>query len=57
MNTLSIDNNTVCVNEREVKLIEKLERHNFNCIPIPLKQTRTLSGGLHCCTLDLLRTS
>lgn len=56
INTLSINNNTVCVNQSQVKLIEKLEKHNFNCIPIPLKHTRTLSGGLHCCTLDLLRT-
>lgn len=55
MNTLSLNHNTLFVNDCQTKIIEKLEQHNFNCIPVPLKHTRELGGGLHCCTLDLIR--
>jgi len=55
MNTLSLNETTLFVNECQVNLIEKLEQNNFNCIPVPLKHTRELGGGLHCCTLDLVR--
>lgn len=57
MNVLSLNHNTLFVNHSQAKLIEKLEKHNFNCIEVPLKHTRMLSGGLHCCTLDLVRES
>lgn len=57
MNTLSLNQRDVFVNASQTKLIEKLEKHNFNCIEVPLKHTRLLSGGLHCCTLDLVRES
>ena len=55
MNTLSLNHNTLFINDCQVKIIEKLEQRNFNCIPVPLKYTRELGGGLHCCTLDLVR--
>ena len=55
MNTLSLNDNTLFISEGQVKLIDILESKNFNCIPVPLKYTRELCGGLHCCTLDLVR--
>jgi N-dimethylarginine dimethylaminohydrolase len=55
MNTLSLNHNTLFVNESQVKLMDKLGKKGFNCIPVPLRYTRELSGGLHCCTLDLVR--
>lgn len=55
MNTLSLNHNTLFVNKSQVKLMDKLDKKGFNCIPVPLRYTRELSGGLHCCTLDLVR--
>jgi len=55
MNTLSLNENTLFISEGQVKLIDILESKNFNCIPVPLRYTRELCGGLHCCTLDLVR--
>jgi len=36
-------------------LIRVLERHGFTCIPLPMRHARSLSGGFHCATLDLVR--
>jgi len=55
MNILSLNEKTLFVNEKQVKLIEILESRNFNVIPTSLNATRELGGGLHCCTLDLYR--
>jgi N-dimethylarginine dimethylaminohydrolase len=57
MNVLSYDEKTVFVQDNQPKFIDKLTKHGFECIPVPLKYTREMCGGLHCCTLDLLRTS
>lgn len=55
MNVLSLNENTLFISDIQVKLIELLESKNFNCIPTPLRYTQELCGGLHCCTLDLVR--
>jgi N-dimethylarginine dimethylaminohydrolase len=55
MNMLSIDPNTVIVDRAQVDLIEDLEQAKFTVIPLELRHSRTLGGGFHCVTLDLVR--
>ena len=55
MNMLSIDPNTVIVDRAQVNLIEDLERAKFTVIPLQMRHARTLGGGFHCVTLDLVR--
>ena len=57
MNMLVIDPNTVVVDRHQTDLINTLESHKFTVIPLELRHSRTLGGGFHCVTLDLLRTS
>lgn len=57
MNCLSIDPNTVIVDQHQKRLISKLEKQNFEVIPMEMNQARTLGGGFHCVTLDLERTN
>jgi len=55
LNLLSINPETVVVDPIQVALIEKLEYNNFNVIEHSLRHSRTLGGGHHCVTLDILR--
>ena len=55
MNVLSLDPETVLVDDIQVALKEKLEENNFNVITTPMRQSRTLGGGFHCVTNDLER--
>ena len=55
MNILSIDENTVIVEENEKPLIKLLEDYSFNVIPIPFFKAYMYGGGFHCQTLDLER--
>ncbi len=55
MNILSIDPNTVVVDDTQIPLIRELEKHNITTVPIRFRHAMTLSGGLHCATLDLRR--
>ena len=55
MNLLSVDPNTVIVERTQLPLIRVLESHGINCIPVRYRHITVLSGGLHCCTLDLRR--
>jgi N-dimethylarginine dimethylaminohydrolase len=55
LNMLSIDPNTVIVDRAQYRLIEDLERAGFTTIPLQLRHSRTLGGGFHCVTLDLVR--
>jgi glycine amidinotransferase/scyllo-inosamine-4-phosphate amidinotransferase 1 len=57
MNMLAVDPNTVIVDRNQIDLIKTLEQHKFTVIPLELRHSRTLGGGFHCVTLDLLRTS
>jgi N-dimethylarginine dimethylaminohydrolase len=57
MNMLSIDPHTVIVDQHQTDLIHTLEQWNFTVIPWELRHSRTLGGGFHCVTLDLLRIS
>lgn len=55
MNILSIDPNTVVVGEDQTNLISVLEKEKFNVVRVKMRHSQTLSGGLHCTTLDLRR--
>jgi N-dimethylarginine dimethylaminohydrolase len=55
LNMLVIDPNTVVVDKHQIELIKELEQRSFTVIPLELRHSRTLGGGFHCVTLDLLR--
>jgi glycine amidinotransferase/scyllo-inosamine-4-phosphate amidinotransferase 1 len=55
LNMLVVDPYTVIVDRYQTKLISVLESYNFTVIPLELRHSRTLGGGFHCVTLDLLR--
>ena len=55
MNILSLDPETILVDDIQVALKEKLQENNFNVITTPMRQSRTLGGGFHCVTNDLER--
>lgn len=57
MNMLVVDPTTVIVDRHQIELIKTLESYQFTVIPLELRHSRTLGGGFHCVTLDLLRTS
>jgi glycine amidinotransferase len=43
------------VDAAQTKLIQTLESHGLTVIPHTLRHSRTLGGGFHCVTLDLVR--
>lgn len=55
MNVLSLDPETIIVDEIQTKLIQQLKENKFNVIALPMRQSRTLGGGFHCVTCDLER--
>tara|TARA_E500000318_G_scaffold7736_3_gene7145 strand:+ start:541 stop:1449 length:909 start_codon:yes stop_codon:yes gene_type:complete len=55
MNILSLDPETVVVDDVQTELKKKLETNEFNVITTPMRQSRTLGGGFHCVTNDLER--
>lgn len=57
MNMLVVDPHTVVVDRHQTDLIKTLESYKFTVIPQELRHSRTLGGGFHCVTLDLVRES
>ena len=55
MNFLSIDQNTVVLDERQTSLIRVLEKHKITCVPVRMRHIYTQGGGIHCATLDTVR--
>ena len=55
INMLVIDPHTVIVDKNQPELIRTLEQWNFTTVPLELRHSRTLGGGFHCVTLDLIR--
>ena len=55
MNFLSIDPETVVVDERQTTLIKCLEDHGISTVPVRLRHIYTQGGGVHCATLDTVR--
>jgi N-dimethylarginine dimethylaminohydrolase len=57
MNMLVVDPHTVICDRNQTKLIQTLESYKFTVIPMELRHSRTLGGGFHCVTLDLVRSN
>ena len=55
MNTLVLDPNTVCVEASEFPVMELLDKHGFEIVPVPFYDVSPFGGGLHCCTADVYR--
>lgn len=55
MNTLSYDENTMIVEERQLPLMKELKKWGVESIPVKMRHARTFSGGPHCVTLDTIR--
>ena len=55
MNILSVDPNTVICDDAQIPLMRELEKHKIDCVPVQYRHALTLSGGIHCATLDLRR--
>jgi N-dimethylarginine dimethylaminohydrolase len=57
LNMLSIDPQTVIVDAKQESMIQALEQGmGMTVIPLELRHSRTLGGGFHCVTLDLVRS-
>jgi glycine amidinotransferase/scyllo-inosamine-4-phosphate amidinotransferase 1 len=54
---LVVNPDTVIVDYAQTELIKTLENWHFTVIPLALRHSRTLGGGFHCVTLDLVRTA
>jgi len=57
MNMLVVDPHTVIIDQAQTELIKTLKSYKFSVIPMQLRHSRTLGGGFHCVTLDLVRES
>jgi glycine amidinotransferase/scyllo-inosamine-4-phosphate amidinotransferase 1 len=56
MNMLVVNPHTVICDADQTELIKTLKSYKFEVIPLRLRQSRTLGGGFHCVTLDLVRS-
>jgi glycine amidinotransferase len=55
MNTLSLDEKTICVEASEKAQIDQFVALGFEVIPIPFWDVAPFGGGLHCSTVDIQR--
>ena len=55
MNMLVLDPTTVIVDSNQPSLMDLLDLHGIDVVPMCLRHSRTLGGGFHCVTLDLWR--
>lgn len=56
MNVLSVNPETVILDERQVPLMRTLEQHKITPVPIRFRHSYFM-GGIHCSTLDTVRDS
>ena len=55
MNILSVNPNTIVCDSTQEPLMRELDKHGIDSIPVRFRHAMTLSGGIHCATLDLRR--
>lgn len=55
VNLLSVDENTVIVDNRQTELIKELKKYNIDALDCQIRHSRTLGGSFHCVTADLVR--
>jgi N-dimethylarginine dimethylaminohydrolase len=56
MNLLVVNPNLVIIDKKQTALMQTLKKYNIESIPLELRHSRTLGGGFHCVTLDLVRS-
>ncbi|MGW1372938.1 serine/threonine protein kinase [Streptomyces sp. NPDC002446] len=54
-NLLNLDQNTLCIEEKEVALADQLSSYGFEVVPVPFRAVGPFGGGLHCATFDIER--
>lgn len=55
VNLLSIDENTVIVDNRQKELINELKKYKIETLDCKIRHSRTLGGSFHCVTTEMLR--
>jgi glycine amidinotransferase len=55
MNLLVLDHKTVCVEASEGPVMDLLDKHGMNVVPVPFYEVSPFGGGLHCATADVYR--
>ena len=55
INLLSIDENTVVVDNRQTELIKELKKYKIEALDCKIRHSRTLGGSFHCVTCDTIR--
>jgi N-dimethylarginine dimethylaminohydrolase len=55
INLLSLDENTIIVDNRQTALIKELKKYNIQALDCKLRHSRTLGGSFHCVTADMIR--
>jgi glycine amidinotransferase len=55
INTLSLDEKRVVVEEQEQPLIDAFKKWGFEPIPVPFRNFYSFGGSVHCATLDIRR--
>ncbi|MBW2370120.1 MAG: serine/threonine protein kinase [Deltaproteobacteria bacterium] len=55
MNTLMLDQKTICVNADEKRQMEQFDQLGFEVIPVKFYDVGAFGGGIHCSTADVYR--
>jgi glycine amidinotransferase/scyllo-inosamine-4-phosphate amidinotransferase 1 len=55
INLLSVDQNTVIVDNRQTELIKELKKYKIDALDCQIRHSRTLGGSFHCVTTETLR--
>ena len=55
MNLFSVNRKLVALEENQNPLRLELEKRGIECAMLPMRHQRTLGGGFHCVTLDIIR--
>jgi glycine amidinotransferase/scyllo-inosamine-4-phosphate amidinotransferase 1 len=55
LNMLAVNPTTVIMDWQQIHLRQQLAAFGFDVVPLPMRHSRTLGGGFHCVTLDLVR--
>lgn len=56
MNILSVNEHTIICDSAQEPLMRELDKWGIDSIPVRFRHAMTLSGGIHCATLDLRRS-
>lgn len=55
MNLFSVNTGLVALEQHQEPLRHELEKWGIDCAMLPMRHQRTLGGGFHCVTLDIVR--